>query len=242
MTALIMAAMLLAAKFEVATLKQSPPPQGDSISINLGGVRGNRLELTNVTLADCIKFAWALPSDDLISGPEWIKSKAVLFDIVAQVPPGTPHDQLMLMTQALLEERLQLKVHREPKDMRYLELVVAKGGPKMPPADLTEVRNNSGGNGHITGNQAPTSLLATMISRFEHIVVLDHTGLDGLYQVKLFWTPGSAGADLAPADPTATGASLFAAIQEQLGLRLESRKGPVDTLVVDHAERTPTAN
>ncbi len=242
---MLVAASLAAAddhpRFEVATLKQSPPPEGDSISINLGGVRGNRLQLTNVTLSDCIKFAWGLPSDELLSGPDWIKSKAVLFDIVAQVPPGTPHDRLLLMTQALLEDRLQLKLHHEQKEMRYLELLVAKGGSKMPLADLTQTRNNSGGNGHITGNQAPTSLIATLISRFEHVLVFDHTGLDGLYQVKLLWTAGTGGPEMPP-DANETEVSLFAAIQEQLGLRLESHKGPVDVLVIDHAEKVPADN
>jgi uncharacterized protein (TIGR03435 family) len=76
-------------RFEVATLKQEPPPQGVSYNITLGAIKGDRLCLTNVTLNDCVKFAYDLVSDDQISGPDWIRSKALLYDIVAVVPPNT---------------------------------------------------------------------------------------------------------------------------------------------------------
>src|SRR5712675_1181 len=86
-------------RFEVATFKQSPPIQGDSYPITLGAVNGSRLTFTNVTLSDCIKFAYGLVSDDQISGPDWIWSKANLYDIVAVVPPAAPREQLLRMTQ-----------------------------------------------------------------------------------------------------------------------------------------------
>lgn len=227
-------------RFEVATLKRAFPA-GDSYPITLGAVEGSRLILSNVTLSDCLKFAYGLVSDDQIAGPDWIRSKAVLFDIVAQVPPGTPREQLLSMTQSLLAERLGLVLHHEQKEARYLALVTAKSGPKMPAADLSQSRNNSGGRGHVTGNQVSMLLLAGLISRMEQVIVVDRTGLTGEFQVKLQWTPGSGGVTAAPED-TATGASLFGAIQEQLGLRLESRKGPLDVLVVDHAEKIPAEN
>ena len=124
------------ARFEVATLKQSPPPQGDLISITLGAIKGDRFYMTNVTLNDCVKFAYDLVSDDQISGPDWIRSKALLYDIVAVVPPNTSHEQVVQMTQTLLADRLKLVVHREQRDMKYLALVPGKGAPKMPSQTL----------------------------------------------------------------------------------------------------------
>jgi len=227
-------------RFEVATLKQAFPA-GDSYPITLGTVEGSRLILSNVTLSDCLKFAYGLVSDDQIAGPDWIRSKTVLFDIVAQVAAGTPREQLLLMTQSLLAERLGLVLHHEENEVHYLALVPAKGGPKMPAADMSQSRNNSGGRGHVTGNRVSMLLLAGLISRMEQVIVVDRTGLAGEFQVKLLWAPGSGGVTAAPED-TAARASLFAAVQEQLGLRLESRKGPLDVLVVDRAEKTPADN
>ena len=230
--------------FDIATLKRSPPIQGDSYSIDLGTIRNGRLTLTNTTLSDCLKFAWGLPSDDLISGPDWIKSKLIRFDIVAQVQSDTPREQVMLMTQALLTDRLHLTFHFEPRERRYLALVTSKSGPpgktKLEPADLSQPRDNSGGNGRLTANHASMGLVATMLSRFEKEIIVDRTGLTGEFQVNLHWTPGTAGPDMAADD--ATGASLFAAIQEQLGLKLESRKGPIDTLTIDSTDQTPADN
>lgn len=229
------------ARFEVATLKQSPPPQGDSYNITLGAIKGDRLYLTNVTLNDCVKFAYDLVSDDQISGPDWIRSKALLYDIVAVVPANTSHAQVAQMTQTLLADRLKLVVHREQRDMKYLALVPGKDGPKMPPGDASQQRNNSAGSGHVTGNRLTTGSMAMLISRMERQIVVDRTGLSGEYQIKLFWAPGSAGADVTPPEDSSA-PSIFAAVQEQLGLRLESRKGPLEVVVVDHADEVPAEN
>jgi len=227
-------------QFEVATLKQAPPPSGDSYNITLGAIKRDRLYLTNVTLNDCVKFAYDLVSDDQISGPDWIRSKALLYDIVAVVPPNTPHGKVALMMQALLADRTKLVVHHEEREMKYLALVPGKGAPKMPAADTSQERNNSAGSGHVTGNRMPMGSLAMLISRMERQIVVDRTGLSGEYQIKLLWAPGSAGADVAPQDSTAP--SIFAAVQEQLGLKLEARKGPLDVVVVDSAEKVPAEN
>src|ERR1700751_4978208 len=94
-------------EFEVATVKPAPPPpEGDRININLGNVRNGTLTFGNASLSDCLKFAYGLVSDAQLAGPDWIKSKEVRFDIVAQVPPDTPRDRLLLMLQSLLAERL----------------------------------------------------------------------------------------------------------------------------------------
>ena len=220
-------------EFEVATVKSSPPLAGDRIDINLGRVLNGTVTFTNASLSDCLKFAYGIVSDEQLQGPDWIKSKNVRFDIVAQAPPGTPRDQLMLMVQALLSERFKLVLHREQKQLAYLALVVAKNGPRMKEAA------NSGGNpasrGHIAGKQMTMALLATLLSRFERQIVVDMTGLKGPFEVELEWVPDGV------ADG-AHGASIFTALQEQLGLKLESRKGPLDVLVIDSAEKIPVEN
>ncbi|HEY7333929.1 MAG TPA: TIGR03435 family protein [Bryobacteraceae bacterium] len=226
--------------FEVATVKRSPPPEGDLININLGNVRNGKLTFSNASLSDCLKFAYDLASDAQLSGPDWIKSKQIRFDIVAQVPPGMEREQMLMRLRTLLKERLQVAVHHEPRNLPYLALVVGKNGPKLHTAEPT--RGGSTGMsmlGHIAGTQMPMRTLALLISRFERETVIDMTGLGGVYQIKLEWTPDLDRPPNADAPP---GPSLFTAVQEQLGLKLESRKGPVDVLVVDHADQTPAEN
>jgi uncharacterized protein (TIGR03435 family) len=229
-----------APRFEAATLKQAPPPTTESYPITLGLVNGTRLNLTNVTLADCLKYAWGLVSDEQITGPQWIWSREDLYDIVAVVPPDAPREQIMLMTQTLLRERLGLVIYHEPKELKYLALVPGKSGPKLQPADRSEERNNSGGRGHLTGNRVSMALVASLLSRLEHQIVVDRTGIEGEYRIALKWAPGSGTTDAATDD--SAGPSLFAAVQEQLGLRLEARKGPLDSIVIDHVEKIPAEN
>jgi uncharacterized protein (TIGR03435 family) len=226
-----------AGEFEVATLKQSPPPAGDSIDINLGTARNGKLTLANATLSECVRYAYSIVSDDLIGGPDWIKSRAVRFDIVAQAPPDTSQDQLRQMLQTLLAERLKLALHREQKPLAYLALVQGRDGPKLPPA-TTSLSNTHWG-GRILDNRMSMPALAMLLSRFERRIVVDMTGLGGLFEVKLEWSPQNATG--APID-SAPGPSIFTAVQEQLGLKLESRKGPLEILVIDHAEKIPEAN
>jgi uncharacterized protein (TIGR03435 family) len=228
-------------EFEVATVRQSPPPPGDLIDINLGTLRNGRLTFANASLSDCLKFAWQIVSDDQISGPDWIKSKAVRFDIVAQAPPDTPRDRLSLMLQALLADRLKLVLHHERKTLPFLALVTGRNGSKLSkPSDA----NNSGGNiaarGRITANHMSMQGLVTLLSRFERQAVVDMTGLQGEFAFHLEWMPEAGGTAAATDIPS--GPSIFTAVEEQLGLKLESRKAPLDVLVVDHAEKVPTEN
>ena len=216
-------------EFEVATLKQSPPPTGDLININLGRVLNNTVTFTNASLSDCLKFAYGIVSDAQLQGPDWIKSKAVRFDIVANAPTGTPRDRIMLMVQALLAERLKVVLHHEQKQLSYLALTVGKDGPRMK--ESSGPGGNPAQRGRIDGQQMTMPLLATLLSRFERQTVVDMTGLKGSYELKLEWTTDSG-----------DGPSLFTAVQEQLGLKLESRKGPLDVLVIDSAEKTPAEN
>src|SRR5579884_3173749 len=131
---LLFAASVAAAQtphFEVATLKLSPPPESDQIFTNLGQFSGNRLILTNARLSDCLKFAYGIVADAQLSGPDWIQSRAIRFDIVGQTPPNTTRSEALLMLQSLLAERLNVAIHHEQRELSYLALVPAKSGVKM---------------------------------------------------------------------------------------------------------------
>jgi len=226
--------------FDVASLKPSPPPEGDRILINLGTARHGEVKLTNTTLSDCIRFAYSLPSDDQVSGPDWIKTKTVTFDIDAKSSPDTPEEQLRLMTRTLLEERFHLAMHTEPKPFAHYALVVAKSGSKLQPAREDAPKARGYGIGRISSNGISMHTFTVLLSRQLRQAVLDQTGLKGTFDINLDWTPDPPRG--APDIETAPGPTIFTAIQEQLGLRLESRKDPVDVWVIDHADRTPVAN
>jgi uncharacterized protein (TIGR03435 family) len=250
--ALVFAMVLMAQQpqFEVATVKLSPPvAAGTPLAINLGTLRNGVATLTNVTLAECIQYAFDLPSNSLIAGPDWINSRDVRFDIVAKTAADIPRDQVLLMMQNLLAERLQLKLHHEPREQSFLALVVGKNGPKLPPV------KDAGTPPQIAGRtlhpRMPMTMLATLLSRFERQLILDQTGLEGPFSVDLQWVPEALRERALQGGPPPTlngqpvdlnRPSIYTALQEQLGLRLESRKGPVDTLVIDLAEKVPADN
>jgi uncharacterized protein (TIGR03435 family) len=228
-------------QFDVASLKPGQPIPGDKIYINLGSVSHGTLTMTNTSLADCLRYAYSLTNNEQIAGPDWIKSKAVRFDIVAKAPPDAALDQIRRMLQALLIERFQLGLHREQRELSYVALVTGKKGPKLTEA-ITD--SDASGNKYLMGrlysNNISMLMLATLLSRFSGQTVVDMTGLKASYDLKLDWTPDNAGA--APLADGDSDPSLFAAVEQQLGLKLEVRKGPVEIIVIDHAERVPVQN
>ena len=208
-------------EFEVASLKSSPPAQGDTIIINgLGTFRNGHLTFTNASLSDLLKYAYDMTSDGQLAGPGWITSKAVRFDVEAVTAVSTSREQLALMLQALLAERLKLVVHHEQRELRYLSLSPGKDGPKMHPAHeppLPDTGYNVAG--RVVRNHLSMRQLSLLISRFEHQPVIDTTGLEGFYEVKLEWMPDDLAAQ--PAADAAPGPSIYQAVQSQLGLKLE---------------------
>jgi uncharacterized protein (TIGR03435 family) len=214
------------ASFEVATIKVlDPVPFGTTLTINIGGYRDGSFTMNNVTLGEALQFAYNLISQDQISGPDWIKSRDTRYEIVGKTAAEVELPQVRPMLAALLAERLKVVARKEPKTVSFMALVPAKGGPKLPPADPNP-QGNGGYRGKIDGPQMPLSLLASLLSRFENQLIVDRTGLTGRFRVKLEWMPDEL--------PTA--------LEEQLGLRLESRREPLDAIVVERAERTPTDN
>jgi len=227
-------------EFEVASVKPVDISKlGNAISMNIGTVHREEVTFGNATLNDCIRFAFRMASDAQITGPDWIKSTQFLYDVVARGAPGASREQLQAMMRTLLAERFKLVTHRERKEMSYYALVPSKNGPKMQP--VSEIPDDFRGTtyGGRIDSILPMPSLAYLLSRFEtERPIIDQTGLSGMYGVKLQW----ALRPLQHAEPDAPGPSLFTALDQQLGLKLEARKGPVEILVVESAEKAPTEN
>ena len=213
-----------------------------------GGMRmsstPNSFSATNVSLESLIMSAYGLQMDDLIAGlPGWAKSAT--FDIDAKMAADTfaayqklprkqQAEQDRGMMQALLKDRFNLKVHHVTRQLPVYALIIAKSGSKLKESK-TKLGGGSVRDGQIDYRDADLDTLAYSLSGEVDRIVLDETGLKGKYDLTLKWTPDE---ERGAAD---AGPSIFTAVQEQLGLKLESTTGPVDTIVVDHIER-PSPN
>jgi uncharacterized protein (TIGR03435 family) len=223
--------------YDVATIKPHDSSDGSMLINN----PPDGYTATNVGLKLLIQNAYNLQTQDLISGlAGWANSAT--FDIQAKMdedtmaslkklPQKEQWEQRQAMMQALLADRFQLTLHHETKNLPIYSLSIAKGGPKFKPADPNDSHGSgmSWGNERLTIQAAPLENLVYFLSSMLHRQVVDNTGLSGKYDMTLHWSSDEV-ANAAP-DPTP---SIFTALPEQLGLKLESTKGPVDTIVVDH--------
>lgn len=221
-----------APRFEVASIKAS---QGNPISSGIYTGHG-WLTATNVTLKRCIIGAYAVGPNQLIGGPDWLESDR--FEISAKAEQPVGDSDLMAMLQTLLAERFKLALHRESKPIEAYVLEIGKNGPKLKKGDGGDSKTGNG-RGDITATNATMDRFAEILSRQMDLPVVNHTGLEGVFHLRLQWTPESA---KKTADGISTeGPSVFTAVQEQLGLRLRAQKVPVNVLVIDHVER-PSEN
>jgi uncharacterized protein (TIGR03435 family) len=257
--------------FEVATVK----PSGSSDNrISIMAEPGGRFRVTNATLRMVMAVAYRVRDFQISGGPAWtgtdrwnIEGKAEegsIPQITMPLDPTVPNP-LMFMVQSLLEDRFQLKLHRESRELPVYELFTAKGGSKMklsadqspigPPERGSPPQNPKQGGpmprgmmgmgpGRIEANGAPIANFIQVLSQQLGRPVIDKTSLTGFYDIKLQWTPDigqgfvkPGGAEPAPPPPDTSGPSIFTAIQEQLGLRLESGKGPVEILMIDSVQK-----
>jgi uncharacterized protein (TIGR03435 family) len=227
--------------FEVASIKPSNY-QGGPLRVT-SRVDADGINFSNVTPRLCIQRAYGVKTYQL-TGPEWIDTERYM--IVAKAADAVPQEKILLMLQALLAERFKLAIHREQKEMAVYALVVAKNGPKLKEAK-DEGASQVGGDGdEIVFERASMGLLIGVLGRSLDRPVIDDTRLKGLYNFRLGWAddsrprPNTAAAG-APEAIDSAAPSIFTALQERLGLKLESRKAPVDVLVIDHVER-PSEN
>ena len=227
--------------FDVASVKRSPPPTGTGINSSMKLDPG-RLTCTNVSLKKLIYESYGV-KDYQISGPDWLGTE--IYDIAATLPPGTTGDDVMLMIQNLLAERFKVTLHRDTKEFPVYALVVGKNGSKLQEVEFGR-GSTSGMPGKLTATRIAMRNLTEFLSRQTGRPVLDMTGLKGFYSFTLNYAPDEAPSAPIPGAPplpeSTVGASLFTAIQEQLGLKLEARKAPIEILVIDHAEKIPTEN
>jgi uncharacterized protein (TIGR03435 family) len=233
-------AVLAQPAFDVASVKQGGPVRPDGLlDINLGTVNHGTVTLSNTTLSECIRYAYGLANEEQIAGPDWIRDRMYRFEIIAKAPPDTPTGQLHLMMQFLLKERFRLDIHHEQRKLTHLDLTVSTSGPKMPRSqgEGSGVRRYYGPE-RLSYTRLSMERFATLVSRLLKEPVFDKTGLDGAYDVELNWQPDDAPANAgAGAKP-----DIFAAVEQQLGLKLAVSKTPVDVLVVDRADKIPAGN
>ena len=238
--------------FDVASVKPSAPGGRGGIIRQMPG--GLTYHGEGVQLRVAMTVAYTVTDRQISGGPSWMNTDR--FDIEAKAArPRTP-DELHVMLQHLLEERFHLKVRRETREEPVWALVVDKGGSKMPahdpgdldhpPMGLQVVRGSDGSLcGGLAGHNVTMEYLAFTLSRNTDRTVIDRTGLPARYDLNLQFLPDAA----RTAAPDGGGApaispdcaDLPSALPKQLGLRLESAKGPVQFLVVEHAEK-PTEN
>jgi len=264
-----------APRFEVASVKQNTSNPGFMMVRPHGG----GLTTENAPLRLLMQNAYGVQAFQISGGPSWIQSDG--YNIEAKGDGKASHAQILLMLRSLLEDRFQLKVHRETKELPVYALTVAKGGLKLqqpkdgsctpldPNADLPPLRAGRGqpappacGRVGVSGQPFGVRMQGGKVAMPEFIrmlsmvlgrPVVDRTGFAETFDLRLDFTPDEAVAGLpravgasdpgsaAPAADPTTPPTIFAAIQEQLGLKLESTKGPVEVLVIDHVER-PSQN
>jgi uncharacterized protein (TIGR03435 family) len=232
--------------FEVASVK---PNTSGSPNSSTGG-RPSGFGATNVTVRQLIVFAYRLRQFQINSGPDWTRSDR--FDVLARIPENAKPDN-PAMTRALLRDRFKLVVHTETRQEQVYALVVARAdgklGPQMKPSTVNCSPSSPGTPSSCGTNTSVTDAVGRMTATgqtMEQLVsalgnfglnrmVLDRTGLKGSFDIELRWTPDSI---RGPATNQANDApSIFAALQEQLGLKLETERGPVEMLVIDSIER-----
>jgi uncharacterized protein (TIGR03435 family) len=233
--------------FEVATIK--PTQEGTHFTIHPTG--SGELIANDASLAYLIKFAYEVSPRQITKGPAWLDTDK--YDLKAKPDiEGQPSlKQMRVMVQKLLADRFQLTFHHEKLELPVYAVTVAKGGPKLTVNDSNPNGNPGYGGGPGGGMRVINSTIAEFISFVLNdavaLPVVDQTGLGSKrYNFVLKWTPdASMSGAMPPGPPPTDGADappdIFTAMQQQLGLKLESKKAPVDVMVIDHVEK-PSPN
>ncbi len=188
------------------------------------------------SLQSIISIAFGVKKDQIEGGPKWIDAEHYEIDARANGP--VQGQALLDMLQTLLADRFKLQFHREARTASGYALVRGKGDLKMNPVAPGPSHSN-GGAGTITAQALTMSNLASRLTRIMGIPVIDETGIPGAFDFKLTWAPEKSSPSPVAVDTTSDsgGPSIFTAVQDQLGLKLEAHKVSVEFLVVDRAER-----
>ena len=254
-----------APQFEVASIKPAAP---EARGTRIRNTPGGRIEITNMPLKELIVFAWRIQPFQISGGPAWMGTER--YDISAKAESTPKEGELPLMLQGMLADRFQLKTHMETKELPIYALVLSRkdgklgpklteskdGGCTVPDRTQPPSRPEAGqppprycgqqmmSMRTMTAVSVPLSNIVPMLARMMGRTVIDKTGLTGNYDITLEWAPDESmlPADVPKPSPGETqGPSIFTALQEQLGLKLESQKGPVEILVIERAQK-PSGN
>lgn len=231
--------------FDVASIHPHTPVPHERSHI-WSASNDSNFRTSNVPLKALIQYAFDMPESRILDAPAWTASHP--FDIDAKSTDETlnqrlhdlPSDQAkpikLAMIQSLLADRFGLKTHREQRVLPIYELVVAKSGPNLTPTKSGGLTINDGRD-HFNGQGITMPIVAQELARSAGRVIIDKTNLPGRFDIDLRWQPD----DAPPTSNDAAYPPFFTALQEQLGLRLEPAKGPVDVLVIDDVHQ-PSAN
>ena len=215
------------AQFEVASIKPSKEVGRGSTFYN---PTPDRFQFANTTVKALIAYAYGVREVQIVGGSGWLATDG--YDVLAKPEGEISDERLREMVQNLLAERMNLKIHEETKEMSVYALVTAKSGPKLAKSAMPDQPIAHGGFGRFSGRHLTMDMLASLLAGQVERPVLDKTEIEGQYDVELHWTPE---------DSPEPGPSIFSALQEQLGLRLESARAPQEIVVIDHVER-PSEN
>ena len=231
------------AAYDVVSIKPIENPSGNMSwqTLAYGGFRS-----VGLTINGIIMNAYGVLNAQIANEPSWVKSAQ--YEIIAKMdgPPeresrnggvsqsGLEQDVYRQRLQSLLADRFQLRVHTEIKEMAVYALISDRGGPKLKQSTAAG-SSSTGGRGRMEMSGASMTDVATQLTNILGRVVVDRTGAAGKYDLDLSWLPDEAvGSGL-------SGPSIFTAVREQLGLRLDPEKAPVKILVIDHIEK-PSPN
>jgi uncharacterized protein (TIGR03435 family) len=234
--------------FEVASVK--PNTSGSRASRTSSGTDGS-LRATNITLKGLIVTAYNVFDYQLVGGPDWITTAR--FDVEGRAPSGVVDPDVLAMTRSLLEDRFQLTVHRESREMPVFAVTVTKDGPKLQstldgrsgPGGLGQGQSRSNvtsAGGELNGSGIGIPKLIEMLVPQAGRPIIDSTNLTGIFDFTLkFAPPFSPNTTPTGGTEPPSAPSFFTALQEQLGLRLESAKGLVEVMVIDSVSK-PSEN
>ncbi len=228
--------------FDVAAVKPTPPEVQQGIIHQLPG--NQTYEIIGVPLRLIMTVAYTVTDRQISGGPDWINNDR--WTIQAKADRRGTSDELHDALARLIEDRFQLKIRHETRELSVYILTADKGGAKMPlhdAADLVHEPIAGGPLQGLKGQNVTMNYFAFFLSRIMNMNVLDRTNLPDHYDVKLHFMPelppGAVlrGGDGAPVAVTGDEPDIYTALREQLGLKLEKGKGPVDHLVVEHAAK-----
>jgi uncharacterized protein (TIGR03435 family) len=224
--------------FDVASIRAGQPGR-EAIEVVPGS-----LTMRNVRLTTCLRWAYNV-TEFQVSGPGWLNE--VFFDITAKAAGPAKEAELRQMMQTLLADRFKLTQHRQTKEISAMVLTIGKGGHKLKPVETDEPPSFKTGKLNLTGKGATLAQLVEFISHELRNPIVDQTGLTGRFDYFLdiasYFTEEMQRNGGPGGGPPPDAAGIVAqAIQAQLGLKVESKKVPVEMLVIDTMEKTPTEN